>query len=146
VPYAEKLAKWLYHNVIKPFAPIGVRLDVVIDFTQTQVCFPKGRTMTAMYINDGRKYNNGRPPLSDEEYIKLRSEIVQKLEALRGPDGEPVTPKVYTKEEIYGDDVPDLCPDLFYEFGDYWFVGQFHSNNLFVDEISNKHDSTGIFI
>ncbi len=141
----ERGAKWFYHKVAKPFLPIKINLDVIIDFENTKVCFPKGRTMTAIYINDGRKYNNGKP-LTDNEYIALRDEVIEKLSNLKGPDGTNVTPKVYTKEEIYGDNVPERCPDLFYEFGDYWFVGQFHSSELFVDEVSNKHDAYGIFI
>lgn len=144
VPPLEKFARWFYHKVAKPFLPVKFNLDITIDFSKTTVCFPKGRTMTAIYINDGRKYKQGQP-MTDEEYLAIRSEVKTKLENLRGPDGKPVTPKVYTKEEIYGDAVPERCPDLFYDFGDYWFVGQFHSNSLFVDEISNKHDSVGIF-
>lgn len=141
----ERLAKWFYHSIAKPFLPVKFNLDVTIDFSKTKVCFPKGRTMTAIYINDGRKYKNGMP-LTDADYIKLRDEVIVKLSALRGPDGKPVTPRIYTKEEIYGQDVPERCPDIFYEFGDYWFVGQFHSSELFVDELSNKHDPYGIFI
>lgn len=141
----ERGARWFYHNVAKPFLPVKINLDVTIDFSKTRVCFPKGRTMTAMYINDGRKYKNGKP-MTDEEYSELCQEIKTKLENLRGPDGQPVTPRVYTKAEIYGDSVPERCPDLFYEFGDYWFVGQFHSSELFIDEVSNKHDADGIFI
>lgn len=143
--YVEHSARWFYHNIAKPFLPVKINLDVTIDFPKTKVCFPKGRTMTAIYINDGRKYKNG-VEINDEEYASLRKEVADKLENLKGPDGKPVTPKIYTKEEIYGDDLPDRCPDLFYEFGDYWFVGQFHSNELFVDEISNKHDQFGMFI
>ncbi len=141
----ERLARWFYHKVAKPFLPIRINLDVTIDFEQTRVCFPKGRTMTAIYINDGRKYKQGKP-MTDDEYLSLRTEIKTKLENLTGPDGKPVTPKVYTKEEIYGDHTPERCPDLFYEFGDYWFVGQFHSSELFIDEISSKHGSVGMFI
>lgn len=141
----ERSARWFYHKVAKPFLPIKFNLDVTIDFAKTKVCFPKGRTMTAIYINDGRKYKNGLL-MTDAEYQALRTEIIDKIKNLRGPDGEPVTPKVYTKEEIYGTDVPLRCPDLFYEFGDYWFVGQFHSNELFIDEVSNKHDPLGIFL
>lgn len=139
----ERTARWFYHKVAKPFLPVRFNLDITIDFDHTLACFPKGRTMTAIYINDGRKYKQGKP-MTDADYHKLRDEIKTKLEALRGPDGMPVTPKVYTKEDIYGDATPERCPDLFYEFGDYWFVGQFHSSELFVSETSNKHDSLGV--
>jgi predicted AlkP superfamily phosphohydrolase/phosphomutase len=145
VKFIERAARWFYHKVAKPFLPVRINLDVAIDFEKTTVCFPKGRTMTAIYINDGRKYKQGQT-MSEAEYLKLRSEVKTKLEALRGPDGKPVTPKVYTKEEIYGEHTPERCPDLFYEFGDYWFVGQFHSNELFVDEVSSKHGPVGMFI
>lgn len=144
VPPVERLARWFYHRVAKPFLPIKFNLDVTIDFENTTVCFPKGRTMTAIYINDGRKYKQGKP-MTDEEYTALRDEVKTKLEHLRGPDGQVVTPKVYTKEEIYGTATPERCPDLFYEFGDYWFVGQFHSSALFVDEVSSKHGPVGMF-
>lgn len=141
----ERAARWGYHHIVKPFAPIKVNLDVTIDFEYTTVCFPKGRTMTAIYINDGRKYKQGKV-MTDAEYLALRAEVKTKLENLRGPDGQPVTPKVYTKEEIYGAATPARCPDLFYEFGDYWFVGQFHSSELFVDEISSKHGPVGMLV
>ena len=141
----EKLARWFYHGVVKPFLPIKINLDITIDFEHTQVCFPKGRTMAAIYINDGRNYRQGKP-LTNAQYLKLRDEVIAKLKNLRGPDGELVTPQVYTKEEIYGNDVPERCPDIFYEFGNYWFVGQFHSSSLFVDELSNKHDPFGMFV
>ncbi len=140
----ERGARWFYHKIAKPFFPIRFNLDITIDFDSTKVCFPKGRTMTAIYINDGRKYKQGKS-MTNAEYLSLRSEIKTKLETLRGPDGKLVTPKVYTKEDIYGEATPERCPDLFYEFGDYWFVGQFHSSELFVEELSNKHDSLGVF-
>ncbi|MFA6475384.1 MAG: alkaline phosphatase family protein [Patescibacteria group bacterium] len=141
----ERAARWFYHKIAKPFLPIKFNLDVTIDFEKTQVCFPKGRTMTAIYINDGRKYKQGKT-MTDTEYLKLRTDIKEKLETLRGPDGNLVTPKVYTKEDIYGADTPERCPDLFYEFGDYWFVGQFHSSELFIDEVSSKHGQIGMFV
>lgn len=141
----ERLARWFYHTVAKPFLPVKINLDVTIDFERTTVCFPKGRTMTAIYINDGRKYKQGRP-MTDAEYHRIRDEVKTKLEQLRGPDGQPVTPRVYTKEEVYGTATPERCPDLFYEFGEYWFVGQFHSSELFVDEVSSKHGPIGMFV
>ncbi|MBI2415386.1 MAG: alkaline phosphatase family protein [Candidatus Kerfeldbacteria bacterium] len=141
----ERAARWLYHHVAKPFLPIRFSLDVTIDFSKTKVCFPKGRTMTAIYINDGRKYRHGQP-FTEADYLQLRAAVAKKLAAVKGPDGQPVTPRVYTKEEIYGTTVPERCPDLFYEFGDYWFVGQFHSSELFVKELSNKHDPFGMFV
>jgi predicted AlkP superfamily phosphohydrolase/phosphomutase len=141
----ERTARWFYHKVAKPFLPVRFNLDITIDFDRTLVCFPKGRTMTAIYINDGRKYKQGQP-MTDVAYRQLCAEIKTKLEALHGPDGTLVTPRVYTKEDIYGATTPERCPDLFYEFGDYWFVGQFHSSELFVAELSNKHDPLGVLL
>jgi predicted AlkP superfamily phosphohydrolase/phosphomutase len=82
----------------------------VIDFAKTKVCFPKGRTMTAIYINDGRKYKNGLA-MTDQEYLALRNEVIAKLKELKGPDGTPVTPQVYTKDESEGNDGAVRCPE-----------------------------------
>lgn len=57
----------------------------------------------------------GREPggtLSESAYEELREELIQELERVRDPDGNPVFDKVRRKEEVYDgphlDDAPDL--------------------------------------
>lgn len=145
-PWLEKPLKKVYHKFVKKYLPINLKVDIGIDYAKTKVCFPKGSYMTNAYINDARKYKNGVIQ-NDEEYYKLRNEIVAKIKNIKDDQGNIVIPKVYTKEEIYGENAPAKCPDLFFELGDYWLDGQFSSAKLFEENIvSNKHEKDGIFL
>lgn len=144
VPPLERLAKWLYNSVIKPYAPLDLRVNVGIDYANTRVCFPKGSYITNAYINKDWVYEDGT--VSKEEYPALVAELVEKIKALRDPEGQPVVANVYTREEIYGGNAPDQAPDLFFDLQDYWFVGHFHSGSLFGAQEENKHDPYGIFL
>lgn len=144
VPLFEKFAKWAYHRVIKPYLPINLKVDIGIDFLNTSACFPKGSYLTSVYLNDGRKYTNGKIK-TDEEYTQVLNSLIDKLSALRGSDGQPVVTKIFTKEAIYGKYAPRTSPDLFFELGNYWLDGHFYSSKLFDEEVNNKHDQWGIF-
>lgn len=144
-PPLERFAKWTYHNVVKKYLPVHIKVNVGIDFSQTTVCFPKGSYITNAYINKDWVYKDGI--VSREEYPKLLAEVVEKMRNIRDEDGNPVMNKVMTREEVYGnDDVPDQAPDIFFELNKYWLVGQFQSTNLFAKEIHNKHGIMGIFL
>ncbi|QLH79986.1 alkaline phosphatase family protein [Halosimplex rubrum] len=65
----------------------------------------------------GRFYLNleGREPrgsVPEEEYEQVRSELKEELEAMEGPDGEPVADRVVTKEDAFRGDHDDIAPDL----------------------------------
>ena len=65
----------------------------------------------------GRFYLNleGREPrgsVPQEEYESTRMELKEALEALEGPDGNPVADRVVTKEEAFRGDHDDIAPDL----------------------------------
>jgi predicted AlkP superfamily phosphohydrolase/phosphomutase len=68
------------------------------------------------------------------------------MRGIMDPDGKPMIKRVLTREEVYGNDAPPQAPDIFFELGDYWLVGQFHSGKLFAEEIQDKHDPMGIFL
>ncbi len=144
VPVAEKAAKWVYHRIVKPYLPVHVNVDVGIDFSKTKVCFPKGSYITNGYINKDWVYKNGT--VSKQEFEPLRKELIEKISALKDPDGNPVVKEVLTREQVYGEHAPDQAPDIFFELADYWLVGQFHSGKLFEKEIHNKHGKYGIFL
>jgi uncharacterized sulfatase len=72
---------------------------------------------TAYSLIPGRFYLNleGREPrgsVPQEEYESTRAELKAALEALEGPDGNPVADRVVTKEEAFRGDHDDIAPDL----------------------------------
>jgi uncharacterized sulfatase len=65
----------------------------------------------------GRFYINkeGREPrgsVSEEDFMDVREELKEQLEALEGPDGRKVADRVVTKEEAFRGDHDDIAPDL----------------------------------
>lgn len=144
VPGLERLAKWSYHHIIKPYLPLNIKVNIGIDFPNTSACFPKGSYLTSVYLNDARKYKDGKIK-TNEEYNQVLNSLIEKISALRGPDGQPVVKKIFTKEAIYGDSAPLTSPDLFFELGDYWLDGHFYTGKLFDDGVNNKHDQWGLF-
>jgi predicted AlkP superfamily phosphohydrolase/phosphomutase len=144
VPLAEKSAKLVYNKFVKKYMPVNVKVQVGVDYANSQVCFPKGSYITNAYINKDWVYDDGT--VSREEYLPLRNELVEKMRAIRDPEGNPVVARVLTRDEVYGDGAPENAPDIFFELADYWLVGQFHSGKLFGEEEQNKHDQYGIFV
>lgn len=143
VPFAESAARWAYHNILKKYVPVKFNVNIGIDFEGSKVCFPKGAYITNGYINKDWVYENGT--VSKEEYPALVAELVEKISALKDPEGVPVVKNVLTREQVYGNNAPDQAPDLFFELGEYWLVGGFYSGKLFAQEIQDKHGQTGIF-
>lgn len=144
IPGSEKTAKLLYHKFVKKYLPVNVKVDIGIDYGKSKICFPKGSYITNAYINKDWVYKDGT--VSKEEYLAFRTEVVEKMRAIRDEEGNPVVAKVLTRDEVYGPDAPDTAPDIFFELADHWLVGQFHSSKLFADEEQNKHDPFGIFL
>ncbi len=65
----------------------------------------------------GRIYLNleGREPrgsVPEDEYEAVRGELKAELEALEGPDGNPVAERVVEKEDAFRGDHDDIAPDL----------------------------------
>jgi uncharacterized sulfatase len=62
------------------------------------------------YINlEDREPDGGVP---EDEYEDVREELKEKLEALEGPNGNPVADRVVTREEAFRGDHADIAPDL----------------------------------
>lgn len=144
-PSFERVAKWLYHHVIKRFLPIHIDVNIGIDLDKTKVCFPRGSMLQTLYLNYAGNFSEGLITDSSE-YDRIRADVKQKLETLRTPSGKRVTEHVYTKEELYGTSPPKPSPDLHCQTKDVWIVGHLHSQSIFEDHISNKHDEYGMFI
>jgi predicted AlkP superfamily phosphohydrolase/phosphomutase len=104
----------------------------------------------------GRLFLNvkGREPqgiLDPSRYEATRDELIAKLEAAPGPDGEPLGTKVYKPQDVYTD-VKGVAPDLIVYFGDLGWrsVGSVGNPSLYTYENDTgpdgaNHDRDGIF-
>jgi predicted AlkP superfamily phosphohydrolase/phosphomutase len=80
-------------------------LDDIADDTRAYSLIP-GR----FYVNlEGREPRGSVP---EAEYEETRAELKADLEALEGPDGNPVADRVVTREEAFRGDHADIAPDL----------------------------------
>jgi predicted AlkP superfamily phosphohydrolase/phosphomutase len=105
----------------------------------------------------GRLFLNvrGREPqgtVDPSRYESLRDELIAKLEAMPGPDGEPLGTKVFKPQDVYPE-VKGVAPDLIVYFGDLEWrsVGQVGTGEVFTYENDTgpdgaNHDRTGVFV
>jgi predicted AlkP superfamily phosphohydrolase/phosphomutase len=104
----------------------------------------------------GRLFLNvkGREPqgiVDPSRYEATRDELIAKLEAAPGPDGEPLGTKVFKPQDVYTD-VKGVAPDLIVYFGDLAWrsVGSVGNPSLYTYENDTgpdgaNHDRDGIF-
>jgi predicted AlkP superfamily phosphohydrolase/phosphomutase len=104
----------------------------------------------------GRCFLNvkGREPngvVEPERYEEVRDELIAKLEAQPGPDGEPLGTRVFKPQDVYPD-VRGVAPDLIVYFGDLEWrsMGSVGNPSLFTYENDTgpdgaNHDRMGIF-
>jgi predicted AlkP superfamily phosphohydrolase/phosphomutase len=96
----------------------------------------------------------GREPqgiVDPARYEATRDELIAKLEAAPGPDGEPLGTKVFKPQDVYTD-VKGVAPDLIVYFGDLAWrsVGSVGNPSLYTYENDTgpdgaNHDRDGIF-
>ncbi|MEW6058614.1 MAG: alkaline phosphatase family protein [Actinomycetota bacterium] len=105
----------------------------------------------------GRVFLNvkGREPqgvVSPERYEEVRDELIAKLEAALGPDGNPLGTRAFRPQEVYPD-VRGVAPDIIVYFGDLSWrsVGTVGNPDVFTYENDTgpdgaNHDRAGIFV
>ncbi|MGZ4280464.1 MAG: alkaline phosphatase family protein [Gaiellaceae bacterium] len=88
--------------------------DAGVDWSGTSA-WGEGGYYGRVFLNvEGREPQGTIPP---EDLERVRSELAARLEAIPGPDGEPLGTRVYRPEELY-DEVNGVAPDLLVFFGD----------------------------
>ena len=116
-----------------------------------------GRTMA---WGDGGYYGRlflnvaGREPqgvIEPTQYESVRDELVTKLEAMQGPNGELLGTKVLKPQDVYSE-VRGVAPDLLVYFGDLAWrsVGTVGNPSIYTHENDigpdgANHDRTGVF-
>lgn len=122
--------------------------DAEIDWSRT-VAWGDGGYYGRLFLNV-----KGREPqgvVEPSRYEEVRDELVAKLEAMPGPDGEPLGTKVFKPQDVYPD-VRGVAPDLIVYFGDLAWrsVGSVGNPSIYTYENDTgpdgaNHDRAGIF-
>jgi predicted AlkP superfamily phosphohydrolase/phosphomutase len=130
-----------------PSHAIPIR-DAVIDWSQT-IAWGDGGYYGRLFLNV-----KGREPagiVDPARYEETRDELVAKLEAAPGPDGEPLGTKVMKPQDVYSE-VRGVAPDLIVYFGDLAWrsVGTIGNRSVYTYENDTgpdgaNHDRNGVF-
>jgi predicted AlkP superfamily phosphohydrolase/phosphomutase len=137
-----------YLTMTEPLAgPMPIK-DAPIDWSRS-VAWGDGGYYGRLFLNV-----RGREPqgiVDPARYEATRDELIAKLEAAPGPDGEPLGTKVFKPQDVYTD-VKGVAPDLIVYFGDLGWrsVGSVGNPSLYTYENDTgpdgaNHDRDGIF-
>lgn len=94
--------------------------------TFAAIDWPRTKAFASIYYQQGVFVNlKGREPLgtvSPDDLLLLKDEIASKFQLLQGPDGQPVTDRVWRAEDAYEGDVVEGAPDLMVAMRDHRFL------------------------
>jgi predicted AlkP superfamily phosphohydrolase/phosphomutase len=147
---------WLIREGLLALAePVSEQTPIAkapIDWSRT-VAWGDGGYYGRLFIN-----LKGREPqgiVEPSAYERIRDELVQKLEAMTGPDGVSLGTKVFKPQDVYPE-VRGVAPDLIVYFGDLEWrsVGAVNAGTVaevFTYENDTgpdgaNHDRTGVFV
>ncbi len=131
-----------------PVEPGRLRMDA-IDWPATRVWGEGGYYSRIFFNVEGREPEGVIPP---GDYEKMRSEIIEKLEALGDEEGKPIGTRVHRPEDLYRT-TRNVPPDLIAYFGDLdWRsvgsvgMGCLHTFENDTGPDDANHDYNGLFI
>lgn len=147
VQFNEWLVKEGYLAFSEPVTGATPIAKAPIDWSRT-VAWGDGGYYGRCFLNV-----KGREPQGIvENYEETRDEIAAKLEAMTGPDGEPLGNRVLKPQDVYTE-VNGVAPDLIVYFGDLEWrsVGQVGTGEIYTYENDTgpdgaNHDRTGVFV
>ena len=122
--------------------------DAAIDWGHT-VAWGDGGYYGRLFLNV-----KGREPegiVEPAQYEEVRDELIDRLEAAPGPDGEPLRTRVLKPQDVYSE-VRGVAPDLIVYFGDLGWrsVGSVGNGSIYTYENDTgpdgaNHDRTGVW-
>ncbi len=144
---------WLHeHGYLKftePLAGVTPIAKAPVDWDRT-VAWGDGGYYGRLFLNV-----KGREPqgiVEPARYESVRDELIGRLEAMTGPDGELLGTKVLRPQDVYSE-VRGVAPDLIVYFGDLAWrsIGAVGNKELFTYENDTgpdgaNHDRTGVFV
>jgi len=89
--------------------------DVKVDWSQSKA-WGLGGYYSRLFLNVKGREENG--VIEPEDYERVRDEIKEGLESIKGPDGQDIGTRAFKPQEIYKGKFVEEAPDLIVYFGD----------------------------
>jgi predicted AlkP superfamily phosphohydrolase/phosphomutase len=89
--------------------------DVEVDWSQSKA-WGLGGYYSRLFLNVKGREENG--VIEPEDYERVRDEIKEGLESIKGPDGQDIGTRAFKPQEIYKGKFVEEAPDLIVYFGD----------------------------
>jgi predicted AlkP superfamily phosphohydrolase/phosphomutase len=147
--FNDWLAQEGYLTLADPLSGVTPMKEANVDWNRT-VAWGDGGYYGRLFLNV-----KGREPqgiVEPARYEEVRDELIAKLEAMPGPDGEPLGTTVMKPQDVYPE-VKGVAPDLIVYFGDLAWrsVGSIGNPSLFTYENDTgpdgaNHDRDGVFV
>ena len=138
-----------YLTLADPVSGITPMKEANVDWSRT-IAWGDGGYYGRLFLNV-----KGREPqgiVEPARYDEVRDELIAKLEAMPGPDGEPLGTTVLKPQDVYPE-VRGVAPDLLVYFGDLAWrsVGSIGNPSLYTYENDTgpdgaNHDRDGVFV
>ncbi len=138
-----------YLTLADPVSAVTPMKEANIDWSRT-IAWGDGGYYGRLFLNV-----KGREPqgiVEPARYEEVRDELIAKLEAMPGPDGEPLGTRVLKPQDVYTE-VRGVAPDLIVYFGDLAWrsVGSIGNPSLYTYENDTgpdgaNHDRDGVFV
>lgn len=142
----------LYETVVS-LAPEGTggSLEEEVVDEASSIAFYQGMGFSGVdvgvMINDERFYEDGL--VAAREYEAVRAELIDKLEALEGPDGQRPFTSVRPREGVYDGPATEFAPDIILEQADDYVIGSSKPRGqTFIPTEEGRIDHTrhGLFV
>ncbi len=140
-PWLKKFAGFCYKKILKIFFfNISLAREVDLQNTKVYLLTPAH----GIFINAKKNFKDGI--VDDNEYERLREEVIFYLRNLKDPEGKKAFDTVRKREEVYKGPYVSNAPDIMLEPNNYNIVTLLYGN-AFVKGKENSHDiNGGIFL
>ncbi|HUL83931.1 MAG TPA: alkaline phosphatase family protein [Actinomycetota bacterium] len=138
-----------YLTLADPVSAVTPMKEANVDWSRT-IAWGDGGYYGRLFLNV-----KGREPqgiVEPARYEEVRDELIAKLEAMPGPDGEALGTRVLKPQDVYTE-VRGVAPDLLVYFGDLAWrsVGSIGNPSLYTYENDTgpdgaNHDRDGVFV
>ncbi|WP_336135347.1 alkaline phosphatase family protein [Natronomonas amylolytica] len=142
------LAKVGLDTAVRKLLPNEILEDSIrhVDWSNSDV-YCRSTSSLGLRFNVEERETDG--VVSSDSFETARKRLIEELEAIESPDGEPVFDEVLDRHDVWGDDIPNesSAPDIIYRPNDMrWEISDIVKSDPFESTEVFNHNYSGLLI